>query len=220
MNKTDLAFKTSIEELNIEPRGIIHAGFGVGFDLQFYVDLGFKDAMLIEANSEGCRYVQGQIEKLEDKIQTVLIWCAISDFEGEADFHITNNLDCSSLLKPKELLTYYPKIKLDRVEKVQVTTMNKLFSNCILHDIKNYNVLNIDIQGSELDAIKGATDLLPYLDLINLEVENVYLYENNAITHEVVDYLRDKGFKMYRKTIMAKNGSFDDMIFVKESLIK
>lgn len=57
------------------------------------------------------------------------------------------------------------------------------------------NVLNIDIQGAELLALKGISNLLNYFDYLYLEVNNNYLYKNCALVGEINEYLKSFNFR-------------------------
>ena len=60
---------------------------------------------------------------------------------------------------------------------------------------KNFaNFLNIDIQGTELLALKGMSNLLEYFDYIYLEVNKEYVYKNCCLVDEIDDFLSNFGF--------------------------
>lgn len=219
LNKTDKAFKKALDDLNIERKGFIHAGLGTSFNVNFYDFLGFKKGLLIEANSVCLDYVKKDIQEMGFLERFYTKKTAISNFDGEADFNYSNNPGCSSLLKLGEgMKKYYPKVHIDRVSKIQVKTINTIFLEDNKLHLKDFNVLNIDIQGSELDAIQGASTLIPYLDVINVEVENVYLYKDVPLKEDVIKILSEFKFCPYITTVMDGRGSFDDMIFIKEHI--
>lgn len=219
LNETDKAFKKTLDDLNIERKGFIHAGLGTDFDISFYDFLGFKKGLLIEANSACLDYVKKDIREMGFLERFYTKKTAISSFDGEANFNYSNNLGCSSLLKLGEgMKKYYPKVYIDHVSKIQVKTINTIFQEDDKLDVKNFNVLNIDIQGSEIDAIQGASTLIPYLDVINMEVENVYLYNDVPLRDDVIKVLSKFKFRPYVTTVMDGRGSFDDMIFIKDRI--
>jgi FkbM family methyltransferase len=56
------------------------------------------------------------------------------------------------------------------------------------------NLLKIDTQGSELDILDGATDLLPNVDLVYLECPFVRYNLGAPNLQDYLDFMRNKGF--------------------------
>jgi hypothetical protein len=61
-------------------------------------------------------------------------------------------------------------------------------------DFSNYNMLNMDIQGAELLALKGATNLLKTMDYLYLEVNTAHLYKECALINEIDEFVKKFGF--------------------------
>jgi len=78
--------------------------------------------------------------------------------------------------------------------RVPAITLDTLFEKYkIAH--AGYNFINIDIQGAELLAFKGATKLLSCIDVIISEVNLVEMYENGALEGDIVAFLEQHGFE-------------------------
>jgi hypothetical protein len=58
-----------------------------------------------------------------------------------------------------------------------------------------YNVVNIDIQGAELLAFRGATKVIAAVDAIISEVNLIEMYENGALEDQIVAFLGGHGFE-------------------------
>lgn len=56
--------------------------------------------------------------------------------------------------------------------------------------------LKIDAQGSELDILTGAQATLAYCVGLELELSLVELYEGQALAHELIPYVYERGFRM------------------------
>ena len=54
-----------------------------------------------------------------------------------------------------------------------------------------YDELHIKAQGYELEVLKGATDSLRYIDVINMQVYRVELFDGCPMFEDVVEYLDD-----------------------------
>ena len=90
----------------------------------------------------------------------------------------------NSLLKPEKHLQQYPSIQFTKKELVQVSKLDDL-----MFDKGKYNFLYMDIQGYELEALKGATDTLKNIDYIYSEVNRDDLYEQCAKVEAIDAYL-------------------------------
>ena len=73
-------------------------------------------------------------------------------------------------------------------------TKNQLFVNKNLSNI----FIKIDCQGSEIDILKGSTNILPYTDFILIEMPFFGIYNENVPNFkEHIDYLDSIGFIPY-----------------------
>jgi hypothetical protein len=61
-------------------------------------------------------------------------------------------------------------------------------------DVTQYNFLNVDVQGYELEVLKGFGDLLQGIDYVYAEVNTNYLYEGCALVGDLDEYLSNYGF--------------------------
>jgi hypothetical protein len=52
-----------------------------------------------------------------------------------------------------------------------------------------YNFINMDVQGYELEVLKGAENTLKYIDYVYCEVNRDEVYENNAYIEQIDDFL-------------------------------
>ena len=58
------------------------------------------------------------------------------------------------------------------------------------------SLLKIDVQGFELEVLKGATGLLPEIDAVSVEASDVELYEGQALLGEIERFLDEAGFRV------------------------
>jgi len=163
-----------IEKYNMDILGIIHVGAHTFEEKPIYDQLGVK-CYWIEANARLCTDFK------ETEMHKVFNFAA-SDHAGIADFNITNNIASSSLLKLKEHLKYHPKVKHERTIEVYTNTIDSL-------SITGANFINLDIQGAELLALKGATKTLKHIDYIYTEVNEIEIYENCCLISDLDRFL-------------------------------
>ena len=82
---------------------------------------------------------------------------------------------------------------------------------------KQPDLIKIDVQGSELDILKGATKVLKQCDNIILEMQYVDYNKGAPKAQEVIEYLKSIGFE--NKSGMFSGGEIDgDYHFVRTRL--
>jgi FkbM family methyltransferase len=132
--------------------------------------------------------------------------------EVELYVNSNNNNMSSSVLKPKEHLRYHPGVEFGGKELIKI----QKFSNLNIQDI---NFLNLDVQGYELEVLKGFEDYLMDVDYIICEVNRKELYENCVLVGELDKYLKGYNLirvqtKWYEKTI-----PWGDAFYIRKSEI-
>ncbi|GIV38770.1 MAG: hypothetical protein KatS3mg033_0570 [Thermonema sp.] len=84
-----------------------------------------------------------------------------------------------------------------RTEEVKTTTLDAFCKN---KDISFIDILKMDIQGGELEALKGAEELLKRqkIGLLYTEVEFVPIYKGQPLFSDIELYLRQFDYQLYR----------------------
>jgi FkbM family methyltransferase len=180
----------------IRPRGVIHIGAHEGQELAKYREMGLRDVLFIEANPRVFARLRARIGG-EDGI--VLVNRAITDRTGPVALRVTSHDQSSSLLKLRLHQEYYPTIVEEEVIEVPGTTLDALIAAQGLPSAA-YNLLNIDIQGAELLALRGAEATLRQIDGINVEVNFEELYADCAQIEELDAFLDGRGFRRVATT--------------------
>ena len=103
----------------------------------------------------------------------------------------SNGGQSSSLLMPALHLLQYPSIKFESSETVNVTTLDEYFNN---NDF-NYNLITLDVQGYELEVLKGSLNVLKNIDYILCEVNRAELYKGCPMINEIDEFLKQFGFE-------------------------
>ena len=81
-------------------------------------------------------------------------------------------------------------------------------------------LIKIDVQGYELEVLKGATETLAKAHAIMMEVSLIELYKGNPLLNEAIGFMHEKGFRPYDICTLNRR-SLDnalvqaDMIFLK-----
>jgi len=175
------------KKYNLKIKGIIHVGAHTGEEYSIYRELGIKKIVWIEAIKE---LAYGLAEKLEIDNNSIVIWATISDKNGYYAFHITNNLASSSLLKLGTHLKHHPHIHNSNSTIVETYKLDSIIEVSSIK-INNYNMLNLDIQGTELMALKGMGKNLKHIKYIYTEVNTEEVYKGCCLMKEIDEYLTD-----------------------------
>ena len=103
-----------------------------------------------------------------------------------------------------------------RVIKVKTNTLDNF---CKIKKIKRVDLLKIDVEGSELDVLRGAKKLLNSVSIIQLEIlqrKNKFLLEKNKI----LIFLRKYNFSLIKEKKIPSVGILsssisEDLLFIK-----
>lgn len=120
-----------------------------------------------------------------------------------------NGGQSSSLLLPQLHCIQYPGIKFNGTEDVEVITLNEYFSNKTF----NYNLLTLDVQGYELEVLKGSSELLLNVDYILCEVNRAELYKDCPMVEDIDKFLNNYGF--VREVTSWDGGTWGDALYVR-----
>ncbi|NMF58274.1 FkbM family methyltransferase [Pseudanabaena yagii] len=201
---------------NVEPHGVIHIGAHEGQEVADYIAMNVSKMILIEANPEVYERLQNNLANYE--IQDIYsINCAVSNYEGVAQLHITSSDQSSSLLPLKIHSQIYPQITEEKLIEVPCKTLDVLLHELSI-DLRQYNLLNIDIQGAELLALEGAKQTLNFIDAINIEVNYDELYEGCSLVHELDKLLDTYGFERIITT-SPYHRSWGDAFYIKKPIV-
>lgn len=210
-------------ELNIHPKGVIHLGAHKGEELNLYKKLKIKNILLYEANKKLINYLKFKVFLFNFlfKMNIQVINKIIYNEDRFCNLNITSNTQSSSILNLGLHKKLYPNIIKKNENLVDGATLNSEFKN--FYNINNFNILNMDIQGSELLALLGANDIISNLDVIYTEINYDYIYENCALINEIDDYLTKHDFIRFKtKTIKDNDGRpmWGDALYVKKKFLK
>jgi FkbM family methyltransferase len=190
---------------SIKPNGVIHIGAHQAEEMREYSDLNWGHMYWVEANP---KLAQNLIRNLNSSQNTV-IECAAWDVDNLVmKFHETTDTQSSSILPLKKHSLYYPAIQTKIQYKVQARRID-----CLFDSPPPFSFANIDIQGAELQAIKGMGELIRSLDAIYSEVNREELYEGCANVKEIDQYLQQFNFERVATRWILRKG-WGDALYV------
>lgn len=176
-----LNFRDLKTKYNMNITGIIHIGGHYGEEIPEYISNGINDIIVFEPLSENFRILSEHVKNLSGNIH--LFNVALGNNAGQATMYVSDNeMQSSSILLPKVHLTHHPNVGFPTTEEVQVCVLDS-------YDTKGYNFINMDVQGYELEVLKGARGTLAHIDYVYCEVNRAEVYENNAYVEDLDDFL-------------------------------
>ena len=128
---------------------------------------------------------------------------AIGPTEGAVTMHVSRRIDSSSLLPITKLQsTIFPGTEEARTESVRVAPLETFVAP---EEIAPPALLKLDVQGFELEALRGCLSLLPRFNCVYVEASFVELFGGQALAHEVIAFLAQHDFALTG----VYNGTFD-----------
>ena len=194
---------------NIQSKGVLHIGAHEGQEAETYHFMGMDNMVFIEANPDTFKILSENLRKFPN---SKAVLACIGEKEGEkVKFNIASNggqsssvleLGTHSELHPEVVYTSSMELITKRVEDAVKGI-----------DMNDIDFLNIDLQGSELSALKSMGTLLEKFNYAYLEVNKGYVYKGCALIEEIDAYLSTFGF-VRRETEWVNQ--WGDAFYVKE----
>jgi FkbM family methyltransferase len=146
-------------------------------------------------------------------VNTHLYPYAIGPESTSSTIHVTKADDSSSMLPVTETLSaIFPAVVERETRQVKVLPLSQVLVDGL---IPPASLLKIDVQGFEFDVLRGCEDLLGKFSHLYVECSFIELYKGQALGHQIIDWLADKGFVLtgvynmyYEKNGRAVQGDF------------
>lgn len=161
-----------------------------------------------------------RLNKLSDEINVRYFPYALWETSGTRKFYMMRNLASSSFFKPKiEFWKRFPdEVNLTTRKIASVKTIN-LDSFTNEQGVDYVDFIKLDVEGAELAALKGATNLLKKSVLgVTCEIQFIQTLKHQPVFAEVDSFLRSFGFVLFdlglirlgRKALSTEPGSKDN----------
>jgi FkbM family methyltransferase len=119
---------------------------------------------------------------------------AIGPATGNATLHVSKRDDSSSLLPiTATQVALFPGTAEADTANVRIAPLREFVT---ASDIRPPAFLKLDVQGFEMEALRGCEDLLDRFACVYAECSFVELYAGQALADEVIGWLRERGFKL------------------------
>ena len=169
------------DKYQLEIQGLIHIGAHYGQEYEIYQKLNIVNLVFFEPLTKNFEILKSHVGE-----NVKLFHKALGNENKRIKMYVesANNGMSSSVLQPKKHLEQYPEIIFEREEIVEMVRLDD-----ILEDKQNYNFLTIDVQGYELEVLKGSRETLKNINYILTEVNRDELYENCARVEQLDEFL-------------------------------
>lgn len=194
---------------NLQVEGILHVGGHWGEEAIMYNNLGYVPVYWIEAEKESATILENHVAGL---LNHHVINAVVSDSIGTVKFNHANNGQSSSMLEFGTHSAEHPDVVFESSSERMAVTIDHLLDADL---IGQTNFMNLDIQGAELMALKGAVEYLHGVKYIYTEVNDKELYKGCCLTSDLDAWLGMRGF-VRREKEMTPHG-WGDAFYIKEA---
>ena len=124
-----------------------------------------------------------------------------STYGIEIPFHVSKGEFSSSALPMKLHRLIWPGSGMTETINLESETVDRLTQG-----LERISLLNIDVQGAELEVLNGARDALSKTEFLFLEVAVRELYAGQGLLQDINKYLNDSGFGLIEYEINPETG--------------
>lgn len=172
-----------LRKYRVRITGVIHIGAHFGEELRTYKREGIRNIAFIEPCKSSYEVLQRNTRNSNCKLFNVALGASFCEGEMKTASH--NLGQSNSLLTPETHLKQHPEVVFDGVEKVSIVTLDSLKFGT------EYNMINMDVQGYELEVLKGGLETIKHIDIIYTEVNREDVYSGCAKIEEIDAFLSD-----------------------------
>jgi FkbM family methyltransferase len=200
-------------DFSIPPGRVIHAGASLCQERDEYVSVGFSPVIWLEALTSVSKIAERILDTYPDqRILNVALWSE-SNLE-KTIFIASNEGQSSSFLKMK----WHSFVHGSVVEIGSETHVTQS-----LDDVLNSNgetgptsLLVLDLQGAELEVLKGAIDTLRETTAVFVEVALVEMYEGQPLLFDVHNFMNSKDFILVKHDLVPES-MMGDALYVSKA---
>jgi FkbM family methyltransferase len=194
--------------LGFEPQTVIDVGVAYGTD-PLYETFPRARHLLIEP----IREFEPNLEAISERFDADFVLAAAGAEPGTTQLNIHRNPGCHSKfpVRAGDLATTEPR-------SVPMITLDEV---CEEKGLAGPYLIKVDVEGAELEVLKGSQEVLNSAELVLLEVSLFELWPGAPQLHDVVRFMKATGFvayDIYGATLRPLDAALAqvDMAFVKE----
>lgn len=197
---------------------ILDIGGGIGASLKLFTEnFPGKRILVFEPVAENFRTIQ---KRFPSSSNIEFVNCAAGNENTEKQINLAGRITSSSLLAlssdPGSRVFNESNLGKQGTETIKMVRLDDFLEDRSMR----IGIMKIDVQGYELNVLKGARTTLNRTDLVVLEANNHDGYKGSAKYYETDQFLRERGFTLYDIIpSIVDNGKLKewDMIFMNNS---
>jgi FkbM family methyltransferase len=177
----------NLKSLGFSPKIIIDVGAHQGMWTKLAMKI-FPDAyiFMVEAQSDKEEYLKDIQKNAPQSIGYTISLLGAQSNEA-VSFYVTQGSSGASVLEeqsnsPRQVVT------------LSMTYLDRVVAD---HHLEEVSFLKLDVQGYELEVLKGAMQTLKNIEVIVMEVSLLQYNKNAPLFDEVVVFMKTQGFVMY-----------------------
>lgn len=169
------------------PKGVLHIGAWDAWEAKQYAHYCGNNSIFLEANPNSYSRFRNEIEQFGQKIYNLAAW-NVDDLDMKL-YCPPSNPDSSSLIEQR-----------GNIVMTRTITIKTLFEREGLN-FSNYDLLNIDTEGAELQVLEGIGDEIRNFTYIIIEVSDL----GSDFDRQVNEYILSKGFEFIKDSTHHPN---------------
>lgn len=193
----------------VSPDGVLHVGAHHAEEFEAYKNEGFGAVTWVEGQEQLIPGLRSKIRGSSDAVFQAIVW---SEDGLDINLNISNNGQSSSVYELEEHSSHYPSII---YEGIQAGKSKRLDS--LIPESRHFDFVNLDIQGAELEALRGLGRRLHDVSWIYSEVNRSFLYSNIPMIEDLDRFLASHGFA--RVAVVWTRSNWGDALYVRSQSI-
>lgn len=211
-----LKIKNEIKKYSPKDPVILEAGASDGTDTIEFPKL-FPNSKIyaFEPVSKNYSVLSSRVSNLKN---VFIFRLALSDKNESCEINISKNVNklnstasSSSLLKPKEHISFHPEIVFDTKETVEATTIDSWAQK---NNISKIDVLWLDLQGMEYKVLKASPVILETVKVVYSEVSLKEMYEDSLLYEDFKKWMSQQGFSVKKEYLQWED--MGNVLFVRK----
>jgi FkbM family methyltransferase len=205
-----------LQSTGFKPATIVDVGVATDTE-ELYFRFGDSKFIFVEPLEE----FKPNLEQLITRYNGNYILGAAGSYDGEIEISVTADLGGTSMYKHKdsnnEQLQKELGIPLTVPRKVPIFKLDTIWEAL---EGQGPAILKVDVQGGELEVLRGAESCLENFEIVIVEVGLVATYEGQPLFDDFINFMYTRGFKVidFINAGYANNGILleTDVVFAKK----
>ncbi len=203
---------------DITPAGVLQIGANNGQEIKKFVTEGIRYGVFVEPLPKAFEQLKN-LTSPHPGYLAINALCASESGQEKVFFVSDQAGGSSSMLKPTGHLDIHPEVGFGTELILRTDTVDDIFRKLRIGGYEQItgklDLLYVDVQGAELDVLKGAEEFLQQARFVFVEVSHGGLYEGDTSIKPVLEFLEGHKFKL-AFTYINRHG-WGDALFIKES---